>query len=192
MASQQVGVGNMKRILVSLAVLGFLAGAAQAQQTKTMAVSIPTADHGWTGGVVFHAMEEAKALEKKYPGPQGHREDVAGPRRAGERARGPDDPGHRRAGRPAARPERADRPDPQGQEQGDVRHGRRSHRRRPVDLRPLRRRRQSGSRRVGGRILQEGDAERRRHRRHPRPADPDRQDARRRLQRRASRAPRSR
>ena len=33
-----------------------------------MAVSVPTADHGWTGGVVFHAMQEAKALEKKYPG----------------------------------------------------------------------------------------------------------------------------
>ena len=33
-----------------------------------MAVSVPTADHGWTGGVVFHAMEEAKALEKRYPG----------------------------------------------------------------------------------------------------------------------------
>ena len=58
----------MKRILVSLAVLGLMVGAAQAQEKKTMAVSIPTADHGWTGGVVFHAMEEAKALEKKYPG----------------------------------------------------------------------------------------------------------------------------
>jgi ribose transport system substrate-binding protein len=58
----------MKRILIGLAVIGLLAGAAQAQQTKTIAVSVPTADHGWTGGVVFHAMEEAKALEKKYPG----------------------------------------------------------------------------------------------------------------------------
>jgi ribose transport system substrate-binding protein len=58
----------MKRILVSLAVLGLLAGAAQAQEKKTMAVSVPTADHGWTGGVVYFATEEAKALEKKYPG----------------------------------------------------------------------------------------------------------------------------
>jgi ribose transport system substrate-binding protein len=33
-----------------------------------MGVSIPAADHGWTGGVVFHAMQEAKALEKQYPG----------------------------------------------------------------------------------------------------------------------------
>ena len=58
----------MKRILVSLAVLGLMAGATQAQEKKTMAVSVPTADHGWTGGVVFHAMQEATALEQKYPG----------------------------------------------------------------------------------------------------------------------------
>jgi len=58
----------MKRILAGLAVLGLMLGAAQAQEKKTMAVSVPTADHGWTGGVVYFAMEEAKALEKKYPG----------------------------------------------------------------------------------------------------------------------------
>ena len=97
------GRGNMKRILVSLAVLGLVVGAAQAQEKKTMAVSIPTADHGWTGGVVFHAMEEAKALEKKYPGLKVIVKTSPDPRRAGERARGPDDAGHRRAGRAAAR-----------------------------------------------------------------------------------------
>jgi ribose transport system substrate-binding protein len=58
----------MRSILVGMTVLALLGGAAQAQEKKTMAVSIPTADHGWTGGVVFHAMEEAKSLEKKYPG----------------------------------------------------------------------------------------------------------------------------
>jgi len=58
----------MKRILASLAVIALLVGAAQAQDKKTIAVSVPTADHGWTGGVVFHAMQEAKALEKRYPG----------------------------------------------------------------------------------------------------------------------------
>jgi ribose transport system substrate-binding protein len=57
----------MKGILASLAVLGLMAGAAQAEDI-TMAVSIPAADHGWTGGVVFYATQEAKALEKKYPG----------------------------------------------------------------------------------------------------------------------------
>ncbi len=34
----------------------------------TIGVSVPTADHGWTGGVVWHAQREAKLLEKKYPG----------------------------------------------------------------------------------------------------------------------------
>jgi len=58
----------MKRILASAAVIGLLAGAAEAQENKTIAVSVPTADHGWTGGVVYFATQEAKALEKKYPG----------------------------------------------------------------------------------------------------------------------------
>jgi ribose transport system substrate-binding protein len=57
----------MKRILAGLSLAALLAGAAHAQD-KTIAVSIPAADHGWTGGVVFHAMQEAKALEQKYPG----------------------------------------------------------------------------------------------------------------------------
>jgi ribose transport system substrate-binding protein len=58
----------MKRLLAGVAALGLLAGAAHAQSKMTIAVSIPAADHGWTGGVVFHATEEAKALEKQYPG----------------------------------------------------------------------------------------------------------------------------
>ena len=58
----------MKRLLVGVAALGLLVGAAHAQEKATIAVSIPAADHGWTGGVVFHATEEAKALEKQYPG----------------------------------------------------------------------------------------------------------------------------
>ncbi len=57
----------MKRILASVAILGLLAGAAYAQD-KVMAVSIPAADHGWTGGVVYHATQEAAALQKNYPG----------------------------------------------------------------------------------------------------------------------------
>jgi ribose transport system substrate-binding protein len=44
-------------------------GGAQAQQKKvTIGVSIPAATHGWTGGVVYHAEEAAKRLEKTYPG----------------------------------------------------------------------------------------------------------------------------
>ena len=57
----------MKRLLASVAALGLLTGAAYAEG-MTMAVSIPAADHGWTGGVVFHATQEAKLLEKQYPG----------------------------------------------------------------------------------------------------------------------------
>jgi ribose transport system substrate-binding protein len=57
----------MKRLLASVAVLGLMTGAAYAE-SLTMAVSIPAADHGWTGGVVFHATQEAALLEKKYPG----------------------------------------------------------------------------------------------------------------------------
>jgi ribose transport system substrate-binding protein len=57
----------MNRLLAGLSLAALLAGAAHAED-KTIAVSIPAADHGWTGGVVFHALQEAKALEKKYPG----------------------------------------------------------------------------------------------------------------------------
>ncbi len=61
----------MRRMLTGLMVAGALsvvAIAAQAADTKTIAVSIPAADHGWTGGVVYHAQQEAKALEARYPG----------------------------------------------------------------------------------------------------------------------------
>ena len=58
----------MKALLASVAALGIMTGAAHAQEKLTIAVSIPAADHGWTGGVVFHATQEAKALEKQYPG----------------------------------------------------------------------------------------------------------------------------
>jgi ribose transport system substrate-binding protein len=51
-----------------VALLALALGSAQAQEKKTIGVSIPAADHGWTGGVVFFAMQEAKALEKQYPG----------------------------------------------------------------------------------------------------------------------------
>ena len=34
----------------------------------TVAVSIPAADHGWTGGVVYHAERAAKALMATHPG----------------------------------------------------------------------------------------------------------------------------
>jgi ribose transport system substrate-binding protein len=58
----------MRKLLASAAMLALAVGTAQAQEKITMGVSIPAADHGWTGGVVFFAMQEAKALEKQYPG----------------------------------------------------------------------------------------------------------------------------
>ncbi|WP_435371425.1 substrate-binding domain-containing protein [Mesorhizobium liriopis] len=41
---------------------------AQEQKNVTIAVSIPAADHGWTGGVVYHAERAKVALEKLHPG----------------------------------------------------------------------------------------------------------------------------
>ena len=58
----------MKKVLAGAFALGLLAGVAHAEDKYTIAVSIPAADHGWTGGVVFHATQEAKSLEKQYPG----------------------------------------------------------------------------------------------------------------------------
>src|SRR5690348_9260884 len=45
-----------------------LAGAAVAQdKTYTIGVSVPTADHGWTGGVDFFAQQAVDRLQKAYP-----------------------------------------------------------------------------------------------------------------------------
>ena len=58
------------RMTSALALLAALAAssAGAADRPVTIAVSIPAADHGWTGGVVFQA-ERAKAmLEARHPG----------------------------------------------------------------------------------------------------------------------------
>ena len=47
---------------------GLATGALAQQKNVTIGVSIPAATHGWTGGVVYHAQETAKQLEKSYPG----------------------------------------------------------------------------------------------------------------------------
>ena len=59
----------MKRILVGLAAVALAAtmGTALAQDKKTIGVSIPAADHGWTAGVVFHAERVAKKLMEQHP-----------------------------------------------------------------------------------------------------------------------------
>ncbi|MDV6376059.1 ABC transporter substrate-binding protein [Deinococcus arenicola] len=60
----------MSQTLKKLAVLSIslLASAALAQTKQVLGVSIPSADHGWTGGVVYWANQTKTELEKMYPG----------------------------------------------------------------------------------------------------------------------------
>ncbi|UDL96492.1 MULTISPECIES: substrate-binding domain-containing protein [Lichenihabitans] len=61
----------MKTVRAGLAALAIVAsaGLVHAEDKKvTIAVSIPAADHGWTGGVVFHAMRAKAMLEARHPG----------------------------------------------------------------------------------------------------------------------------
>jgi ribose transport system substrate-binding protein len=63
----------MRRTALKLAaaaglLAGLTTGAVAQQKNVTIGVSIPAATHGWTGGVVYHAQEAAKQLEKTYPG----------------------------------------------------------------------------------------------------------------------------
>lgn len=59
----------MRRLLMGIATAALLAGAASAQDKDvTIAVSIPAADHGWTGGVVYHAERAKELLEAAHPG----------------------------------------------------------------------------------------------------------------------------
>jgi ribose transport system substrate-binding protein len=59
----------MKKLLMGLATAALLAGMASAQDKEvTIAVSIPAADHGWTGGVVYHAERAKEILEANHPG----------------------------------------------------------------------------------------------------------------------------
>jgi ribose transport system substrate-binding protein len=44
-----------------------MAGSALAQDKKTIVVSIPAADHGWTAGVVYHANAAAKEINAAFP-----------------------------------------------------------------------------------------------------------------------------
>jgi ribose transport system substrate-binding protein len=44
-----------------------IGGAAFAEEKKTIVVSIPAADHGWTAGVVYHANAAAKEVNAAFP-----------------------------------------------------------------------------------------------------------------------------
>ena len=55
---------------IAAAALAVLAGAAERAQAKdyTIGVSVPTADHGWAGGIIFQAERVAKSLMASHPG----------------------------------------------------------------------------------------------------------------------------
>lgn len=58
----------MRKTMMGLAVaMTAIFGAAHAQEAKTIGVSIPAADHGWTAGVVYHAQRVADQLMEQYP-----------------------------------------------------------------------------------------------------------------------------
>ena len=56
-----------KHIVIVSLYAGILAcGTAKAQETIKIAVSVPSADHGWTGGIDFFAQETKKRLESLH------------------------------------------------------------------------------------------------------------------------------
>jgi ribose transport system substrate-binding protein len=53
-------------VAASLCATYFSAGAARSEETIKIGVSIPSADHGWTGGVNYFAQETKKRIEAQY------------------------------------------------------------------------------------------------------------------------------
>ncbi|MBL0371731.1 substrate-binding domain-containing protein [Rhizobium sp. KVB221] len=56
-----------KKVLGVAFMAAALASTAMAQDAKTIGVSIPAADHGWTAGVVYHAERVAEQIRKEHP-----------------------------------------------------------------------------------------------------------------------------
>ncbi|KRB01435.1 ABC transporter substrate-binding protein [Devosia sp. Root685] len=56
-----------KSLLASAVIAGSLTGAVIAQDKVTIGVSVPAADHGWTGGVNYFAQDAIKRLGTTYP-----------------------------------------------------------------------------------------------------------------------------
>ncbi|MGI6851564.1 substrate-binding domain-containing protein [Mesorhizobium sp. 1B3] len=54
-------------LLSAASLVAIAATAAIAQDKRTIAVSIPAATHGWTGGVVYHAEQAEKEIEAAFP-----------------------------------------------------------------------------------------------------------------------------
>lgn len=57
----------MRKLFVAAALAATALGSAAWAEGKTIGVSIPAADHGWTGGVVWHAERVAKAIMAEHP-----------------------------------------------------------------------------------------------------------------------------
>jgi ribose transport system substrate-binding protein len=53
-------------VVASLYAATFFLGSAKADETIKIGVSVPSADHGWTGGIDFFAQETKKRLESTY------------------------------------------------------------------------------------------------------------------------------
>lgn len=58
----------MRKLVLAAALAATAFGTAAVAQEKTIGVSIPAADHGWTGGVVYHAERVAAAIMAEHPG----------------------------------------------------------------------------------------------------------------------------
>ena len=57
----------VKTLLASAVIAGSLGGAVVAQDKVTIGVSVPAADHGWTGGVNYFAQQAIERLKGTYP-----------------------------------------------------------------------------------------------------------------------------
>ena len=57
----------VKSLLATAIVAGSLGGVAVAQDKVTIGVSVPAADHGWTGGVNYFAQQAIERLGTTYP-----------------------------------------------------------------------------------------------------------------------------
>ena len=66
--TEKRGMDMRKGLLAAWIVVLCAAGAWARSGHVTIAVSVPTADHGWTGGVLYNAKQEAALLQRAYPG----------------------------------------------------------------------------------------------------------------------------
>ncbi|MDC9825118.1 substrate-binding domain-containing protein [Devosia sp. ZB163] len=57
----------VKSMLAAAVIAGSLGGVAVAQDKVTIGVSVPAADHGWTGGVNYFAQQAIERLKTTYP-----------------------------------------------------------------------------------------------------------------------------